>query len=163
MSLRVSGVGNIVNDPKTRDLANSRKQILFRLASNEGWGDNRRADFYDVCVFVSGESKLAQYLNKGLQIWISGHWKTRTVEEATGGRRTYNDVVVNHPRDLKILTPKGQNTQTAVPQTMEQPVQQAASPVTQGFVPPQPPNMGATSEPPGGEVTPPPPPEDYGF
>jgi Single-stranded DNA-binding protein len=62
-------IGNLVQDAEVRAGKDGKEFVSFRLAVNEGTGEEKKTTYYDVSYVKSG---LLQYLRKGQGLFVSG-------------------------------------------------------------------------------------------
>ena len=55
-------------------------RLNFSIAHNDGWGDNKTTDFYEVVLWGKRGENLAQYLPKGTNVIVTGKFSTRKYE-----------------------------------------------------------------------------------
>ena len=70
--------GNIVADAELRSGKEGREFITFRVAVNEGSGEDKKTSYYDVS---SSRVALQQYLKKGGKVTVIGHLSVSAVEK----------------------------------------------------------------------------------
>jgi len=78
--MKVHGFARLVRDVEVKVFEKG-KVLKLRVASDEGYGDNKKTAFLDVDYFVGKESKLADYLKKGKEIYLEGYLKTEEWEK----------------------------------------------------------------------------------
>lgn len=69
MLQKVDIIGNIVWDAELKTNRSGKEFIAFRVAVNEGTGENRRTTYYDVSCPKSG---ILEKLTKGRHVFVSG-------------------------------------------------------------------------------------------
>ena len=69
MLQKVEVIGNLVSDAEVKNGKDGREFVTFRVAVNEGSGEDKKTTYYDVNYVKSG---LLQYLKKGQQLYVSG-------------------------------------------------------------------------------------------
>jgi single-strand DNA-binding protein len=96
--MKVHGFARLVRDVEVKEFEKGRV-LKLRVASDEGYGEKKRTAFLDVDYFVGKESKLADYLKKGKEIFLEGYLRTEEWEK--DGQRFSKLTVV--ATDLKLL------------------------------------------------------------
>jgi single-strand DNA-binding protein len=76
--------GRVSRDAETRNTQNGDQVTGFSVAVDHGFGENKRAIFFDVSMWGRRGASVAPYLTKGAQITVTGEFYT---EEKDG--RTY--------------------------------------------------------------------------
>lgn len=69
MLQKIDLIGNIVADAELKTGKDGREFISFRVAVNEGNGEEKKTTYYDVTYVKSG---VLQYLKKGQSVFVSG-------------------------------------------------------------------------------------------
>jgi len=69
MLQKIEVIGNLVSDAEVKNGKDGKEFVSFKVAVNEGSGDDRKTTFYDVSYVKSG---LLQYLKKGQALYVSG-------------------------------------------------------------------------------------------
>lgn len=78
---------------KTQD---GKSVVNFTVAVNDGYGENKTADFIDCVAWDKKAEFLAQYADKGTRICVKGKLKTKTSQDERG----------NWSKETKIVTEK---------------------------------------------------------
>ena len=97
---RVTILGNLGADPKTRNFANGGKVCNLRIATSETWktkdGERKeRTEWHSVAIFSEPLARVAeQYLRKGSKVYIEGQLETRKWQDQSGQDRYSTEVVL---------------------------------------------------------------------
>ncbi|WP_103171579.1 single-stranded DNA-binding protein [Paracoccus sp. SY] len=75
--------GRITRDAVTRSTQQGEKVTGFSVAVDDGYGQNKRAMFFDCSLWGKRGDSLAQHLTKGSQVTVSGDLSTREHEGKT--------------------------------------------------------------------------------
>ena len=75
--------GRITRDAVTRNTQQGEKVTGFSVAVDDGYGQNKRAIFFDCSLWGKRGDSLAQHLTKGSQVTVSGDLSTREHEGKT--------------------------------------------------------------------------------
>lgn len=75
--------GRITRDAVTRNTQQGEKVTGFSVAVDDGFGQNKRAIFFDCSLWGKRGDSLAQHLTKGAQVTVSGDLSTREHEGKT--------------------------------------------------------------------------------
>lgn len=102
-------IGNLTRNPVLRSTANGATVCTFGVATNDSWKDSNgnlqeRTEFHNVVAWNKLAEICAQILSTGMLVWIEGELRTRTWEDANGGRRYKTEIKIN---DMKLLDDKG--------------------------------------------------------
>lgn|SRR5690606_11913495 len=111
-------VGNLGNDPETRQTSNENTMTNISVATTESWkdkatGENKeRTEWHRVVFFGRLAEIAAEYLKKGRQVYIEGSVKTRKWQDKNGQDQYITEIIAN---ELEMLGsnegdsfPKGQ-------------------------------------------------------
>lgn len=69
--------GNIGKDAEVRTMQDGTKVAGWTVAVDDGWGEKKRTIWFDCSMFGVRGEKLAQHINKGGKICVSGEFSTR--------------------------------------------------------------------------------------
>ncbi len=108
----VSLIGNLASDVELRDLDGGKRVAAFLLAVDRPSKDGG-ADFIRVSVWERQAELCAQYLSKGRRVGVEGRLRSRSWEEADGGRRSTVEVVASRVEFLS--PPDGRGAMEEVP------------------------------------------------
>lgn len=72
--------GNLASDVDLRYTQSEKAVANFRLATNDGWGENKKANFHTVIVWGKPAELANQYLKKGSKAGVSGRIEYRSYE-----------------------------------------------------------------------------------
>ena len=75
--------GRITRDAVARTTQQGEKVTGFSVAVDDGYGQNKRAMFFDCSLWGKRGDSLAQHLTKGAQVTVSGDLSTREHEGKT--------------------------------------------------------------------------------
>lgn len=75
--------GRITRDATTRNTQQGDKVTGFSVAVDDGFGQNKRAVFFDCSLWGKRGDALSQHLTKGAQVTVSGDLSTREHEGKT--------------------------------------------------------------------------------
>lgn len=87
----VSLTGNIGQDAEVRQAGKS-TVTTFSLATNDGWGDNKKTNWHNLEIWGERGEKIAQYLTKGTNITVQGSLDYQSWEGDDGNTR-YKTVI----------------------------------------------------------------------
>ena len=127
--------GNLTRDAELRSTQGGSAILTFGVAVNERrknpqtgeWED--RPSFVDCSLFGNRATSLAQYLTKGVKVFVQGHLRQSTWEASDGGKRSKIEVIVD---ELDFGSrPQGQQVQQAPAQQQYAPPQQYQPPQQQ--------------------------------
>ena len=71
--LSVFAFGRVGTDPQVLSTGTGTPMLVFKVACNTGWGDNKKTTWLDCAMFGKRAESVAQYVKKGQEIAISGN------------------------------------------------------------------------------------------
>jgi len=69
MLQKIEVIGNLVSDAEVKNGKDGKEFVSFKIAVNEGNGDDKKTTYYEISYVKSG---LLQYLKKGQPLYVSG-------------------------------------------------------------------------------------------
>ena len=100
-------IGNLTRDPELSETNSGVPVCRFSIAVNRRFSAQdaeRQTDFFNVTAWRGLAENVAKFCKKGNKVAVVGSVQIRNVEDNSGQRRTYVDVVAD---DVEFLTPKG--------------------------------------------------------
>lgn len=91
--------GRITRDLEIRAIQTGTNVLQFGVASNRTWKDKEgrkqeEVEFHNCVAFGRTAEIIAQYFQKGDEIYVIGRLKTSTWEPKEGGKRYKTDIIV---------------------------------------------------------------------
>jgi single-strand DNA-binding protein len=111
---KVMLIGRLGRDPECKTTQSGKSVCSFTLATDTGYGENKKTDWHKVTVFDKAADKCAKYLRKGSSVYVEGRLSYDTYEK-DGIKRTTVKIIAN---DVRFVGAKSDNTD-AVPQQDE--------------------------------------------
>lgn len=104
-------VGNVGQDPETRDMPDGKKMVMFSLATSESWKDKgsgerqERTEWHKIVIWDQQLGDIAmRYVRKGSKIYLSGQVQTRKWSDAEGQDKYTTEIVLNRFKgELQML------------------------------------------------------------
>lgn len=125
-------IGNLTRDPELSEAASGTPICRFSIAVNRRRSSRDNAepqvDYFRVTAFRNLAENVARFVKKGNKVAVVGTIQIQNVEDSSGQRRTYVDVIAD---DVEFLTPK--NSGPNDDYTPAQPPVQRRKPVLQEF------------------------------
>ena len=109
-------VGNLGRDPEVRNMQDGRKVVNFSVATSENWRDKatgerkERTEWHRVVIFNDRLSDVAaQYLKKGMKVFVEGQLQTRKwTDKESGQEKSTTEVVISRFKgDFQMLDSRG--------------------------------------------------------
>ena len=109
-------VGNLGRDPEVRNAQDGSKIVNFSLATSESWRDKatgerkERTEWHRIVIFNEKLAEIAaQYLKKGMKVFVEGQLQTRKWTDKESGQEKYTtEVVLSRFRgDFQMLDSRG--------------------------------------------------------
>jgi single-strand DNA-binding protein len=111
---KVTIIGNLGNDPETRQFSNGGEVCNLSVATTESWKDKNtgerkdKTEWHRVSVFSPGLVTVCKnYLKKGSKVYLEGALETRSWEQ--DGQKKYSTEVVLKGYDAKMIMLDGRN------------------------------------------------------
>ena len=104
---KVFEIGTLTKDCELRYSQNNKPICSFSIAVNEGWGDKKTTDYFNV-VYFGGES-LSTYLVKGTKVAIVGKLKNSNYEK-DGVKRYKTEIIADTFRGIELVGGKKENS-----------------------------------------------------
>jgi single-strand DNA-binding protein len=103
----VNVIGNLVTDPELKKINDDLSLCKFRIAVNEGFGENAKVFFFEVVSWNKQAENIAKYMVKGNKIAVSGSLQQESWENKDGDKRSKT---VIRAFNVEFLSPpKGKN------------------------------------------------------
>ena len=116
-------VGNLGKDPETRTFENGGMVVTFSLATTDSYWDKEKSqrvdlptEWHQIRISKNGLTKLAQYLNKGSQVYIEGSIRTRHYVNKENENKHITEI---HVDEMIILGQKNNNSTEKTPPPVE--------------------------------------------
>ena len=132
---KVMLLGNVGQDPETRQTPTGRPVANFSVATTDAWGEGddrqERTEWHQVVVWGKLAETCGQYLTKGRQVMVEGRLQTRSYADRDGNRRYTTEVVA---QNVQFLASPAQSSRPseASPPAPPAPADQAAAERAQG-------------------------------
>ncbi len=103
---KVSLIGNLANDPESKEIASGQKVAYFNLATNYVWKDAKtndkknRVDFHKIVAWGPMSDIISTYLKKGSKIYMEGRLQNRSWEDKEKNKKYSTEVLLS---DLIML------------------------------------------------------------
>ena len=146
-------VGHLGKDAETKFTPSGQARSTFTLATNRRWKDQQsgewkeETDWHNIVLWRS--ENLANYLQKGKQVYVEGRLQTRSWEDKDGQKRYTTEVVCE---DLVLLSgggrgdPAGGGGDFERPVSMPRSAQRQQPPAASQAAPPEDFNQGITDD-----------------
>lgn len=96
MNSFITVAGNITRDPEIRFSDQGKPIVRFGLAETyRDKNKNERTSFYDVTVFGSTATNIAECLTKGLRVMVAGRQEVRTFDRNDGTKGSVTEIVAD--------------------------------------------------------------------
>ncbi len=105
-------IGNLGSDPEMRYTQTGTAVANFNIATTETWvkdgNKEERTEWHRIVAFARLGEICGEYLSKGSKVYIEGRIQTRQWDDKDGNKRYTTEIVA---REMKMLSPKNQNSQ----------------------------------------------------
>ena len=100
--------GNITKDAELRYTANDKAYSKFSIANNEGYGDNKKTNFFNCTLWGKSAENLNRFLTKGQKVLITGKIELGKYTDKEGVERKIIDINVDSFGGVELLGNKSQ-------------------------------------------------------
>ena len=100
--------GNITKDAELRYTANDKAYSKFSIANNEGYGDNKKTNFFNCTLWGKSAENLNRFLTKGQKVLITGKVEINDYKDREGVERKIIDINVDSFGGVELLGNKTQ-------------------------------------------------------
>lgn len=83
----------------------------FKLAVNEGYGDNKKVSFIPITIFNKTVENLEEYLIKGTKVNVVGRLDIKSLD-TDEGYKTFANVIADEIQLLKVAEAEGTKTKS---------------------------------------------------
>ena len=110
-------VGNLGQDPETRNMPSGGAVTNISIATSEQWKDKQsgeqkeRTEWHKVAFFGRLAEIAAEYLSKGSQVYVEGKLRTRKWQDREGSDRWTTEVIAD---ELQMLGGPSQHSEKQV-------------------------------------------------
>jgi len=113
---RVILIGNLGQDPETRQTTAGKTVTNLRVATSDSWKDKQtgeqreQTEWHSVVMFDRLAEIAAEYLRKGSQVYLEGKLRTRKWQDKDGNDRWTTEV---HANEMQMLGGRRDDTSPA--------------------------------------------------
>lgn len=100
--------GNITKDAELRYTANDKAYSKFCIANNEGYGDNKKTNFFNCTLWGKSAENLNRFLTKGQKVLITGKVEINDYKDKEGVERKIIDINVDSFGGVELIGNKVQ-------------------------------------------------------
>jgi len=87
--------GRLGRDPELHEAKTGTEIVTFSLATNDGWGDNKRTNWHRCKSFGKRAGTIAKYLSKGDAVMVRGSVDYREWTDNEGTKKTTTEILVD--------------------------------------------------------------------
>jgi len=87
--------GRLVRDSELRFLKDGKQVLSFSVASNSGYGESKKTNYFECSIFGARGEKLADYMKKGQEVAVSGEITLNEYQTTEGETKASLRVRVN--------------------------------------------------------------------
>lgn len=85
--------GNLTKQPELRFTTNDKAVATFTIAVNEGYGDKKQTNYFNVVAWGKIGENAANYLDKGSKVLICGRLQNRSYESKDGTKKYITEII----------------------------------------------------------------------
>jgi single-strand DNA-binding protein len=98
---KVMLLGNVTRDPELKATQGGQSVANFGLATNRVWRDSKGEkqslpEYHNIVVWSSLAEFCAQYVKKGVPLYVEGYLKTRSWEDTEKAKHFRTEIVVDN-------------------------------------------------------------------
>ena len=105
---RVILSGNLTKDADLRYTTNEKAYSKFCIANNEGYGENKKTNFFNCTLWGKSAENLNRFLTKGQKVLITGKVEINDYKDKEGIERKIIDINVDSFGGVELLGNKAQ-------------------------------------------------------
>ena len=107
-------IGNLGKDPELRYTPDGLAILKFSMATterftNKSGNKSEKAVWHNIVAFDKMGQTLANYLNKGKQVFVEGRINNRSYDDSDGNKKYITEIIANN---IVLLGSKGDNSQS---------------------------------------------------
>jgi single-strand DNA-binding protein len=92
-------IGRVTRDPELKSLPSGTQACSFSVASNRVWYDKDKqkqeeTEFHNIVAFGKDAETIAQYVEKGQELYVEGRLKTQSWEDKDSGKKMYRTEII---------------------------------------------------------------------
>lgn len=100
-------IGRMTRDPELRTTQNDKAVATFGLAVDDGYGENKKAYFFNVVIWGKAAVAVSSYTHKGSKVAVTGKLTSRSYDDKNGGsKRTAVEIVADMMGGVEFLDGK---------------------------------------------------------
>lgn len=105
-------VGRLGATPEMRYSANGNAVTTFRVAVDNGRGEDKTTEWFRIVTFKGTAEACAQYLDKGSLVLVQGRMQTRSWDDQQGVKRYMTELVADR---VQFLDSRGSREHADIP------------------------------------------------
>ena len=86
--------GNLTKDPDVRYTQNGKAMSRMSIAINQGYGDNKTTEYFNLVAWEKTAQLCEKYLRKGSKVLVEGRLKNNNYKDNKGVQHYAVDVIV---------------------------------------------------------------------
>ena len=100
--------GNLTKDADLKYTQNDKAYSKFSIANNEGYGENKKTNFFNCTLFGKSAENLNRFLVKGQKVLVTGRVDLGKYTDKEGIERTTTDIIVDSFGGVELIGNKVQ-------------------------------------------------------
>ena len=102
--------GNLTKDAELRYTTNDKAYSKFTIANNEGYGDNKKTNFFNCTLWGKSSENLNRFMVKGQKVLITGKLDINKYQDKEGIDKQAIEINVDSFGGVELLGNKGMST-----------------------------------------------------
>lgn len=108
-------IGRLGKDPEVRASQAGKSFCTFTLATDTGFGENRKTDWHNIVTFDKQADNCGRFLKKGSLVYVEGRISYDKYQDKDGQQRTSTRILANTVQFLDSKNASGGYTQNYEP------------------------------------------------
>ena len=100
--------GNLTKDADLKYTQNDKAYSKFSIANNEGFGENKKTNFFNCTLFGKSAENLNRFLVKGQKVLVTGRVDLGKYTDKEGVERLTTDIIVDSFGGVELIGNKVQ-------------------------------------------------------
>lgn len=103
---QITIIGTVGRNAELGYTPNGTANLKFSVATEDGTGDNKRTDWFNVTLWGQTGERMQEYITKGTKVGVSGRFKIRDYKDRDGKDRYSLDISADN---VQLLSSKGES------------------------------------------------------
>ena len=109
---KIFEIGRLTRDPEIRYTQSGKAVCTFRIAVDDGYGENKKAYFFPVVVWDKAAEACGKSLCKGSKVAVTGKLTSRQYDNSEGKKVTVFEIIADAFGGVEFLEKKQGGSQS---------------------------------------------------